>query len=50
MIERCHKEREENCSPIPEDSRSTEENFTKERSPTKSFPRPGEGSQPFNEV
>jgi len=50
MIERCHKEREENCSPIPEDSRFTEENFTKERFPTKSFPRPGEGGQPFNEV
>jgi len=28
--ERCHKEREEDCSPIAEDSRFAEESFTKE--------------------
>ena len=33
-IERCYKEREEDCSPVSEDSRLVEESFTKERSPT----------------
>ena len=32
-IERCYKGREEDCSPISEDSRFTGESFTKEESP-----------------
>jgi len=31
-IERCYKGREEDCSPVSEDSRFTKENFTKTRS------------------
>jgi len=32
-IERCYKGREEDCSPVSEDSRFTGESFTKEGSP-----------------
>ena len=34
-IERCYKEREEDCSPISEDSRFTGKSLTKEGSPTR---------------
>jgi len=34
-IERCYKERGKDCSPATEDSRLTEENLTKKRSPEK---------------
>jgi len=33
-VERCYKEREEDCSPVSEDSRSAGEGFTKEGFPT----------------
>jgi len=47
-IERCCKGREEDCSPVSEDSRFAGESFTKEGSPRRDpFPS---GSQPFNEV
>jgi len=35
MIERCYKGREEDCSPISEDSRFAGESITKEGSPTR---------------
>jgi len=34
-IERCYKGREEDCSPISEDSKYAGESFTKEESPTR---------------
>jgi len=47
-IEKCYKGREEDCSSISEDSRDTEESFTKEVSQERD-PSLG-GSQPLNEV
>jgi len=43
-IGRCHKGRDENCSPVSEDSRFAGESSTKKEPPK------SEGSQPSNEV
>ena len=48
MIARCYKGREEDCSPVLEDSRFAGESFSKEGSP-ETDPSPG-GGQPLNEV
>ena len=45
-IARCYKGREEDCSPVSEDSRFAGESFTKEGSPGRAF----KGSQSLNEV